>query len=83
MTGTSWRGKDQLGLVQVDANNAQLLEQHVCCACSELPVTLEEDQEYFGLGLLAAMDSLVAQSEPSFAWSSASFAWSSASFAWS
>ncbi|KAL0027014.1 hypothetical protein WJX79_008750 [Trebouxia sp. C0005] len=46
---------------QVDAHNAQLLEQHVCCACSELPVTWEEDQEYFGPGLLAAMDSLVAQ----------------------
>ena len=76
-TGTS------LELVQVDANNAQLLEQHVCCACSELPVTLEEDQQYFGPGLLAAMDSLVAQSDPSSACSSASSAWSSGSFAWS
>ena len=47
-------------MVQVDANNAQLLEQHVCCASAELPVTLEGDGQYFGPGLSAAMDSLVA-----------------------
>ena len=47
----------------MDANNPQLLEQHVCCACAELPVTEEEDGCYFGPGLSAAMDSLVAQSK--------------------
>ncbi len=46
---------------QVDANNPQLLEQHVCCACAEMPVTEEEDGCYFGPGLSRAMDSLVAQ----------------------
>lgn len=46
---------------QVDAKNAQLLEQHVCCACAEMPVTEEEDGCYFGQGLSQAMDSLVAQ----------------------
>ncbi|KAL3131865.1 hypothetical protein ABBQ38_007575 [Trebouxia sp. C0009 RCD-2024] len=46
---------------QVDANNPQLLEQHVCCACAEMPVTQEEDGCYFGPGLSVAMDSLVAQ----------------------
>ncbi|KAL3163301.1 hypothetical protein ABBQ32_009693 [Trebouxia sp. C0010 RCD-2024] len=46
---------------QVDANNPQLLEQHVCCACAEMPVTKEEDGCYFGPGLSVAMDSLVAQ----------------------
>ena len=45
----------------MDANNPQLLEQHVCCACAEMPVTEEEDGCYFGPGLSAAMDSLVAQ----------------------
>lgn len=48
---------------QVDANNAQLLEQHVCCASAELPVTLEQDSQYFGPGLSAAMDALVNQGQ--------------------
>lgn len=52
-----------LSVAQVDANNPQLLEQHVCCACAEMPVTEEEDGCYFGPGLSAAMDSLVAQGE--------------------
>ena len=50
-----------LSVAQVDANNPQLLEQHVCCACAEMPVTEEEDGCYFGPGLSAAMDALVAQ----------------------
>lgn len=50
-----------MGVAQVDANNPQLLEQHVCCACAEMPVTQEEDGCYFGPGLSVAMDSLVAQ----------------------
>ena len=49
--------------LQVDANNMQLLEQHVCCASAELPVTLEEDGQYFGPGLSAAMDALVCQGQ--------------------
>lgn len=53
-------------MAQVDANNPQLLEQHVCCACAEMPVTEEEDGCYFGPGLSAAMDSLLAQSKHHF-----------------
>jgi DEAD/DEAH box helicase domain-containing protein len=34
--------------VQIDAENEQLLQQHLICAAAELPLLLEEDQGYFG-----------------------------------
>lgn len=45
----------------VDAHNAQLMEQHVCCAAAELPVMMAQDEAFFGAGLGNAMDSLVKQ----------------------
>lgn len=35
----------------------------MCCASAELPVTLEEDGQYFGPGLSPAMDALVSQGQ--------------------
>ena len=49
--------------VQVDARNAQLLEQHVCCASVESPVMYEKDEPYFGPGLADAMQALYMQGQ--------------------
>eukprot|EP00891_Asterochloris_glomerata_P009914 jgi/Astpho2/9914/e_gw1.00152.3.1_t len=42
----------------VDAQNTQLLEQHVCCASAELPVILGQDAPFFGPKLERVMTSL-------------------------
>lgn len=49
--------------MQVDAGNAQLLEQHVCCAAVESPVMYEKDEPYFGPGLADAMQALYMQGQ--------------------
>ncbi len=42
----------------VDAQNTQLLEQHVCCASAELPVILGQDAPFFGPKLERVMTNL-------------------------
>ena len=41
--------------LQVDVNNSELLEQHMFCASAEIPVTHEEDGQYFGPSLCTAV----------------------------
>ncbi|CAL9107439.1 unnamed protein product [Musa textilis] len=43
---------------QVDANNQKVLEQHIACAASELPLCLQYDENYFGSGLDCAIVAL-------------------------
>ncbi|XP_065050947.1 uncharacterized protein LOC135581904 isoform X4 [Musa acuminata AAA Group] len=43
---------------QVDANNQKVLEQHIACAASELPLCLQYDENYFGSGLGCAIVAL-------------------------
>ncbi|RAL41651.1 hypothetical protein DM860_008833 [Cuscuta australis] len=42
----------------IDANNPQVLEQHVACAAFEHPLSLHHDEKYFGPGLESAVMTL-------------------------
>lgn len=42
----------------VDANNQQVLEQHLTCAAFEHPLSLQHDEKYFGPGFEAAVMTL-------------------------
>ncbi len=43
---------------QIDAQNPQLLGQHLACAALELPLLLEGDQAYFGARMPAVAGEL-------------------------
>ena len=47
----------------VDANNANLLQDHLTCGAQELPIDGAKDKEFFGEGLSSAVDHLVKTGE--------------------
>ncbi|CAH9142638.1 unnamed protein product [Cuscuta epithymum] len=50
--------KSPVECCHIDANNPQVLEQHLACAAFEHPLSLHHDEKYFGPGLEAAVMTL-------------------------
>ncbi|KAK9105190.1 hypothetical protein Scep_022034 [Stephania cephalantha] len=51
--------KSQVECCHIDAQNKQVLEQHLVCAALEYPLNLLYDEKYFGPGLNSAISTLM------------------------